>query len=77
MSVKRQCPCDIDGICPYEAEYWRDCEYWCGADEPEDYPPEYEFDDDPHEVVFCDEPDRDSYGEFSYFMETEADYYGE
>lgn len=39
--MKRNCPCDIDGVCPYNAEYSRDCEYWCGQEEPEDYP-EYE-----------------------------------
>lgn len=36
MSIKRYCPCDLDGICPYDAEYFSSCEYWCGADEPED-----------------------------------------
>ena len=34
-------PCDCDGICPYDAEYSRDCEYWCG-----DLP-----DDDPYEDI--------------------------
>lgn len=38
MSIRKNTPCDIDGICPYAAEYGRDCEYWCGADEPEDIP---------------------------------------
>ena len=38
MSLRRYTPCDIDGICPYEAEYSRDCEYWCGAEEPQDDP---------------------------------------
>ena len=38
MSIRRECPCDIDGICPYESESWRTCEYWCGSDEPSDYP---------------------------------------
>lgn len=42
MSIKSVCPCDVDGICPYDAEYSADCEYWCGADEPEDYPEEDE-----------------------------------
>lgn len=41
MSLRSECPCDLDGICPYDAEYMRDCEYWCGADEPsDDYEPE-------------------------------------
>lgn len=38
MSLRKNCPCDIDGICPYDAQYNRDCEWWCGADEPEDEP---------------------------------------
>ena len=36
MSIRKCTPCDCDGICPYDAIYSRDCEYWCGADEPED-----------------------------------------
>ena len=42
MSIRKNCPCDIDGICPYDATYNCDCEYWCGADEPEDPPYEEE-----------------------------------
>ena len=38
MSIKLRCPCDVDGVCPYDAQYSRDCEYWCGAEEPEDEP---------------------------------------
>ena len=47
MSLKQCTPCDCDGTCPYRVndnvyvleEYTiRFCEYWCGADEPEDYP---------------------------------------
>ena len=30
-SLRFNTPCDIDGICPYAAEYNHDCEYWCGA----------------------------------------------
>ena len=41
MSLRRETPCDF-GPCPYEAEYYGTCEYWCGADEPQDYPTEYE-----------------------------------
>lgn len=36
MSLRQKTPCDYDGICPYSAEYGHDCEYWCGADEPQD-----------------------------------------
>ena len=48
MSLRSCTPCDYDGICPYDAEYYHTCEYWCGADEPEDYPEdddEYDYDD--------------------------------
>ena len=41
MSLKRECPCDTDGICPYESfhsGYLGSCEYWCGEDEPQDEP---------------------------------------
>ncbi len=38
MSLRKCTPCDCDGICPYDAEYSHDCEYWCGAEEPEDIP---------------------------------------
>ena len=40
MSIKSVCLCDLDGICPYDAQYNSDCEYWCSAEEPEDYPEE-------------------------------------
>lgn len=36
--MRRECPCDLDGICPYDAEYSRDCEFWC-PEEPEE--PDY------------------------------------
>lgn len=38
MSIKKYRPGNLDGICPYDAEYFSSCEYWCGADEPEDNP---------------------------------------
>ena len=48
MSLRNWTPCDepdLDGHhhCPYadDGDYVN-CEYWCGADEPEDYPEEYE-----------------------------------
>lgn len=37
MSLRRDCPCDIDGICPYDAQYSSDCEWWCSS-ESDDYP---------------------------------------
>lgn len=48
MNLRNWTPCDepdLDGHhhCPYadDGDYVN-CEYWCGADEPEDYPEEYE-----------------------------------
>ena len=38
MKLQPICPCDLDGICPYEAEAFGSCEYWCGTDEPQDDP---------------------------------------
>lgn len=37
MSLRCSTPCDF-GECPYNVEYNQDCEYWCGADEPQDNP---------------------------------------
>ncbi len=41
MSLRRTTPCDCDGICPYDSENYGTCEYWCGANEPQDIPDEY------------------------------------
>lgn len=51
MSLKRDTPCD-HGPCPYEAEYNYECEYWCGAHEPQDYPEAWEYgvDDEPESL---------------------------
>lgn len=38
MKFQPICPCDMDGICPYEAETGGSCEYWCGEEEPQDDP---------------------------------------
>ena len=48
MSLKKICPCDIDGLgeCPFSAMYSGDCEYWCGADEPADDPVIWDDDND-------------------------------
>lgn len=45
--MRKNTPCDLDGICPYDAQYSRDCEYWCG-EEPEepDYPDCDEYEED-------------------------------
>ncbi len=42
MSLRKCTPCDYDGHCPHDAQYNRDCEYWCGADEPQDIPEEWD-----------------------------------
>ena len=42
MSIRSNCPCDVDGVCPYDAEYFGSCEYWCGADEPTDDPEDWD-----------------------------------
>lgn len=44
MSLRKVTPCDCSGMCPYDAEYSYTCEYYCGADEPEDdYYEEYDY----------------------------------
>lgn len=48
MSLRRETPCDF-GECPYNAEYGYTCEYWCGANEPEEY---YDDDDCDYEVGY-------------------------
>ena len=42
MSLRQSTPCDYLGICPYESESSGACEYWCGSEEPEDYPEAWE-----------------------------------
>lgn len=57
MSLRSNCPCDVDGICPYEdmhSGYMNSCEYWCGAEEEDDGWDRWE----------CD-PDRDDWDEES------------
>ena len=48
MSLRNWTPCDEPDLegrhhCPYadDGDYVN-CEYWCGADEPEDYPEDWE-----------------------------------
>ena len=45
MSIRKQTPCDF-GECPYNAEYNRDCEYWCGEEPEEDYLEDYDAEED-------------------------------
>lgn len=44
MSLRQVTPCDF-GECPYNAQYNCDCEYWCSADEPDDYEDCEEYED--------------------------------
>lgn len=37
MSVRKNCPCDIDGVCPYNAESWIDCECFCNEEDELNY----------------------------------------
>lgn len=47
MALRKDTPCEIDGICPFDAIYSCHCEYWCGDNyEPEDYPDDYYYSDD-------------------------------
>jgi len=34
--LRNNCPCDIDGICPYDAQSWGTCDWYCGEPEPQD-----------------------------------------
>lgn len=56
MSLRKETPCDFDS-CPYDAEYHSTCEYWCGAEEPEDY---NDFADYPDvDIVYEEEESED------------------
>lgn len=46
MSLRLITPCDNSGVCPYNAEVYGTCEYWCGQDEPEETYDDYEYDDE-------------------------------
>ena len=79
MSLKKWTPCDEPDLegrhhCPYadDGDYVN-CEYWCGAEEPEDYPEEYE-EEDSWDRWEC-EPSRDDWDEDEpdYEEEMEAD----
>jgi len=52
--LKKNCPCDIDGICPYDSEHDYTCEYWCG-DDPEWDVADYETGFDPYMGCYTDD----------------------
>lgn len=68
MSLKNWTPCDEPDLegrhhCPYaENGDYVNCEYWCGADEPEDNPEDWEEEEDPYDKWDC-EPSRDDWDE--------------
>ena len=55
MSLKCETPCDF-GPCPYESGEYCSCEYWCGAEEPQDYPEAWECGVDDETEQPPDEP---------------------
>lgn len=58
MSLRINTPCD-DGVCPFDATYNHDCEYWCGAEEPQDDPKVW--DDDEDEYDYDEGEDEEDY----------------
>ena len=50
MSLRQITPCDYSGVCPYNSEGYGSCEYWCGAEEPQDDPDEWFYDDEPESL---------------------------
>ena len=54
MSLRKDPPCDLDGICPYESGEYCSCEYWCGADEPQDDPEAWWGEEDGFPPVVAD-----------------------
>ena len=54
MSLRKETPCNF-GPCPYDAEYYHTCAYYCSESEPEDYPEEdYEDEEYPGDYDDCD-----------------------
>ena len=68
MSLRKETPCDF-GPCPYDAEQYCSCEYWCGAEEPEDRPEIDIFpDEDDEECDGCQcDGDCDNCDEYYWF----------
>ena len=64
MSLRSWTPCDEPDLegrhhCPYaEDDDYVNCEYWCGADEPEDYPEIWEEDEE-EEPTYEEEMEAD------------------
>lgn len=66
MSLKNWTPCDEPDLeghhhCPYaEDGDYVNCEYWCGAEKPQDNPEIWEEDEEDLEDWFSDEDDDES-----------------
>ena len=43
--VRKNTPCDFNGICPYDSQSWGSCEWFCGEEEPQDNYEDWEEDD--------------------------------
>lgn len=46
MSKNNTYPCDLDGICPFDAQYSEDCRVNCGLGVDENSNPEEDEDDE-------------------------------
>ncbi len=52
MSLRYYTPCDEPDLegkhhCPYmDSSGYVNCEYWCSSEEPEDYPEEYDWEEE-------------------------------
>lgn len=82
MSLKQNTPCDMDCICPFGAETFGDCEWYCGAEEPQDDPKIWEEEEEeywnPHETSEdsweeWDDPDWDEDIEDTAALQAEMD----
>ena len=73
MSLRRETPCDFEPFtCPYNAEYSSTCEYYCGAEEPEDIP---DIDEDEEYLIDCLDENAEPPEELDYPKEFWEDIY--
>lgn len=38
VRLRKDCPCDLDGFCPYATEFLESCYYWCGEEDSDGDP---------------------------------------
>ena len=44
--IKKNTPCNCEGLCPYDFLNGRTCEYWCGNEsKKEELPDEYTYEE--------------------------------